>query len=368
MHRDYRQRARVALAALFVALLGAGAFASPAQASEQQAKPTPGIIDWNIQDPPRPTTGMVKTPASKLKAVNKAATPSHLGKAEPKAGTITTLAACGTPPCYNYVGARQDFTGTLPTSVNGNVRVKKPYLNTVNDSHSLQEFALLNPGTGSTRNIAEIGWTVDPAVCGSLANSPCLFTYHWVLGVPQGYNATATWMQNGSCAFTPGMNLTSDISNTSASSQMNIVVDDASSPAADGLWFYYKNTAGVGCYMGYYPASDWTSQGTSFTSGTRIDTFMEVSSGGTSPTTTPCTDFGSGDPSSVGGTSAGYFGSVTANPMGGAGTSLTGYANPTVTNANIKSWTFATGSTRTFWAGGYGWNAAGTGQGVKGGC
>lgn len=286
-------------------------------------------------------------------------------KKVPTTGGVSALRTSCASPCYLYEGGRQDFTApNRATSVAMNLRVKNPYVDFTNDAfHSLQETAVIN-GSGSTRDIVEVGWTKDSAVCGSSVD-PCLFTYAWLNGVGQGYNAAGGFVDNGTCALNAGDSLAFDVSNVAASSQWGIVWDGPSSPANDGWWISYTNNAGVGCYVGYYPQTIWSSAGKTFVDANRVENFLEIAA----KRTEPCSDFGSGDAASVGTPASASATSVTILPVGTAGTSLTLYSTPTVTNPLIKSVQYSSASTtRSIYFGGRGWNSAGTGGGTKGSC
>jgi hypothetical protein len=341
---------RKAAAVLVAAILAATAVSSPAHAAPGAVTPDgkPFTVGAKTVKPGWGDAG--------VKALKKV----------PARGGVTTQArtSCTSAPCYLWQGAYQNFTSPdLITIVGANVRVKKPYLEPTNDAyHSLQE-STIQQGSGSTRDIIEVGWTVDPALNGGSLD-PFLFTFAWVNGTPLGYNTSGGFVDNGSCSLNAGSSLAYDISNATPNSTWTIQWDGPSSPAADGWWIAYKDqTAGVNCYVGYWPQSLWSNAGKTFTSGTHQDNFTEIAA----KRTEPCSDFGSGDPVATGQPAAAGFTSVTAT-AGSAATSLTGYTTPSVTNAVILGQAFIGTSVRSFLVGGRGWNAAGTGGGTKGSC
>jgi hypothetical protein len=174
MARKIKARA-VSLLALLVMLLGGAVAvaASPAAAAPvAPAAPAPVIP---------PTGGIQLDTAHPTRAVK-------APKGNPDAISAKAFVSCGAYPasCYSYAGKSQNYSATPSEGGVINLPITKPTL-LPTDYHSLTEFTV---GTADGQQLVEIGTTVDLLVCGSAANTPCLFTFTWRNGVPNpaGYN------------------------------------------------------------------------------------------------------------------------------------------------------------------------------------
>lgn len=188
-------------------------------------------------------------------------------------GHVTTFAC----PCY-YYGQAQTTVASSTTSA-GNFTVWKPTL-TGGDFHSLGELAVAN---STQTDVVEVGWTVDAGVCGSIANSPCLFVYHWIGGVAQCYNGCG-WVDNAANT-TLNAGSTLNFSNgTSTPITLRLGIDHSATAcgaSAAGWWVRAYYSTGTSAYIGCYPDSRWSG---GFTSYTRLLGFGEVAANSTSPT------------------------------------------------------------------------------------
>ena len=103
------------------------------------------------------------------------------------------------------------------------------------DYHSLAEMAVQS---ADTRQIVEVGWTVDREVNGD--DNPHLFVYHWVDGAGTCYNGCG-WVQASPTRF-PGMRLAYD----GTAFQYMIQYREGN------WWIGY-----LGEWIGYFPGSLW---------------------------------------------------------------------------------------------------------------
>jgi hypothetical protein len=199
---------------------------------------------------------------------------------------FSTLATC-TGGCYYYnTGSQSWSSGTLPTGVFANYSVGtsgSPALAT-SDNHTLAEAAAIKT-VGGKRQIVEIGWNIDRTVNGD--TNPHLFGFWWKNGVGQCYNGCGFVPVSGA-AYSLGQTLTGG-----ASLQLGIQYTQGN------WWLWVKNiSTGTGGWIGYYPASLWTS---STPSGPAVTTFTDIDNGqvfgeisaNSTPASTVCTDMGS---------------------------------------------------------------------------
>lgn len=200
-----------------------------------------------------------------------------------------------------YSGAKQTITTTgFGLSA---MTVDLPTLDITNDFHSLAELALSNGN-----NTVEVGWDVDPLVCGALS-PPCLWAGMWKNGVFQGYNTNAVPV----AGCTPCLN-TSLSGAIGTTKQFGIQYVTNANPALNAWFVSYNNSFQAG-----FLASNWTSP--TFTGGTLNQAFGELASGAT-PYTDSCSNIGSnvqptGSPSFLGAKLNGW------SNVGGAAVSLT---------------------------------------------
>lgn len=119
------------------------------------------------------------------------------------------------------------------------------------DHHTLAEIAV---ESADTRQIVEVGWTVDRLTNGD--DFPHLFVYHWVDGAGNCYNGCG-WVQVSATRF-PGMQVAYD--GTAAQYMIQY--------RQGNWWIGYQ-----GEWIGYFPGSLW--RGT-FTSSGLIQWFGEL--------------------------------------------------------------------------------------------
>lgn len=247
-------------------------------------------------------------------------------------------------PYFFYAGASQYLAvGESANYYAVNLHVELPYMDTTNDSHTLGENAVQSRDQQQT---VEIGWTHDPIVCG-VGNSPCLFSGSWKNHVFLGYGT-------GFVDYAPTTVDVGDILPTGTPKRF--------------LWQYSGGVwwaAYDGQWVGYYPGTIWTNAPNSvtFDKGGVFQGFYEVA---TKPSgdAFPCTDMGNGKlGSDVSGTSA------------RSGTNALGGTLPGAIANNFSGFSFGGGvydhntvSVQTTRAGGFGYNAAGTGTGTLGSC
>lgn len=306
-------------------LLAATLAGAPAQAASHPPKPSPND---------RPTVAKM-APKGK---------PGKLTRALSPAGKL--LAG----PFYHYVGGRQLIAAPGYAGITANFWVGNPGIHTGSapqdggGTHSLAEIAV---ESADQQQSVEVGWIKDPGICAADPTNPCLFVGAWVNNVFQGYNG-------GFVDYAP--------STLDAGDSLASYVGTA--PALEiqyfsGAWW----VEAAGQWVGYFPGTLWSGVSPGFTAGRMFQLFGEVAS--TETDGKPCSDMGTGDQGSSGGsgTSVARISSATYIGSGGVLPSLTYFRSPT-----IAGYTNVTPSTRSFWYGGPGYNGAGTGVGTKGSC
>jgi hypothetical protein len=240
----------------------------------------------------------------------------------------TMMTACGSP-CYSYAIKRQHYPATPADGVAINATIYKPTKLTT-DPHTLWEITV---ESDDDQQIVEVGWTVDTLVCGSVANSPCLFTFAWVNGVAKCYNGCDFVPAIGCAPYCMGSPVTSLVGTTKGFAIQHI----------SGAWW----VAFDGVWRGAWPDSVWTgaTPAATFTQSQYTQSFGEVAAGN-DPTQT---DMGNGVlavSTSLGALASGY---QLVNSTGTASWAST------VTTAADR-WTVTDVSTTSFRYGGPGGN------------
>lgn len=263
--------------------LVAGGLVASNPASAAKPSPDPALAPVHLAVPhafkgapqKAPTTGQVAAAARhKLPVAN-----------PPKIHPNTACASLPTD-CFTYVGYRN-----TPAAAEGAVAqgldIENPGLD--GDDHSLAEAAVQS---SDSKQIVEAGWTKDTAVCGQ-STGPCLFVFHWVNGVPKGYNNTAgsgfaqcSAANCGAGFHTAGEALTASVGLFKA---FGIQYDSAS----NAWWISYD-----GNWVGYYPATLWSgaSPAVTFTSFGFYQSFGEIAS----QKSVACAKMGDGTKGSLG--------------------------------------------------------------------
>jgi hypothetical protein len=333
-----RNLARLVTAALAVSLLSV----SPAQAVA-------------------PSPGPKAVPATSAKGTVLKGVKAPKGMPARK-GDVSTriITPCAGGACYDYSGGGQDLADP-GTGLHASLTISNAYLarstnNTMgqNDPHTVMEVAARNPATtAGQENIAEIGWNVNPNSCGG-SSTACLFVYHWIDGVGQGYGTNFTDLsgQPGYSPIGPGDSLSAHVGQTRQFGMTYLT--NAQSTNREGWWAYFNSL-----YVGYYPIANWTGAGETFTETDRVEAFAEVLSGNVET----CSDMGSG-------AMAGTAPSSNINSYNVFGTTDTVDLNGLVTtpaNPHYGRTTVGTPVT-TVRVGGYGYDSDGDGAGSVGSC
>lgn len=211
--------------------------------------------------PVAPSVTAPGTPAAGSLSSSK---PAGVHAAKGKRGGFSALTtACGSP-CYSYAG--QDQTVTAADGFAINATIEKPALLS-SDYHSLWEGLVQN--TSGTQ-LVEVGWTVDLAVCGSAANTPCSFTFAWVNGVPLCYNGCGFTPAVGCAPYCMGSSLAGLVGTTKG---FNIQHLGGANP---GWWIAFD-----GVWRGAWLDTVWTgaTPPATFVTADRIQSFGEVAAG-----------------------------------------------------------------------------------------
>lgn len=214
-------------------------------------------------------------------------------------GKSKAFAPCSPPACFFYSTTYMSLGG-VADGMFANCHIYDTYINYTSgpDDHSLCELAVSDVGSGS-RNVVEVGSTVDPGVCGAAA-TPCMFVFWWKAGVPQCYNG---------CGFVPYTPTCSVSANYCAGESLNAL--DVTAGVGDPYRFGIQHSSGAwwiafdGKWIGSYPDTLWTAApSVTFTSAKVFQGFYELAS----QDTLPCGDMGNGNPASS--TSAARIGSA----------------------------------------------------------
>jgi len=191
------------------------------------------------------------------------------------------LTSCAPAACYYYNTGSQGFSsGTYPDGIFANLSLHNPGLDTSRDYHTLAELAAIKT-VGGTRQIVEVGWNVDQVVNGN--TSTHLFVYHWVNGATSCYNGCG-FVAAGGATYTAGQVL------TGSSIRFGIQY------TSGNWWIWVGTTAGVGSWIGYFPATLWTGAIPAVNTFTNLDNpqvFGEVAAGNM-PDSQVCTRMGDG--------------------------------------------------------------------------
>lgn len=217
---------RPRIAAVLAAALMAAGLVTGAGGSAQATPVAPSVTAPAIPLP-APSALNATKPAGK-----------HAFKGKP-GGVSTMMTACGSP-CFSFAGERQHYPATPADGVAANATIVKPAL-LASDFHSLWE---ITAETDDDQQIVEVGLTVDLTVCGSVANTPCLFTFAWVNGVAKCYNGCGFIPAVGCAPYCMGSPIPALIGTTKGFAIQHI----------SGAWW----VAFDGAWRGAWPDSVWT--------------------------------------------------------------------------------------------------------------
>lgn len=355
-----RNRIVAGLAALTVVLGGILAVSNPATAEPPPAKPGMTVVEV----PAYPgVEGSVKTYIQVSTPVLEAAkngTPKRLPEGQPAKGLppapqppvanavelASRMMVTCTPGCRHYGRISETSDADPAYGLSVDITTGKPFTQS-GANHSLGEVAVQS---ADQQDIVEIGWIVNTARRAD--GNPTLFAYHWIDGVPQGY-------ETGFVDYAPNpVNLVAGLPKPV---NKNFTVSSTSTHfwvGYDGSWVAYLDKTRFGADE-FGLASDQVALG---------QAFFEVYADGAGEEH-PCDDMGTGwdsDPF-VSGTASvfnfAWIGSVTAvNVTGGIAT------NPGGITGDSNAYHFATTSANSGRGSGPGWNAAGTAPGTKDAC
>jgi uncharacterized protein (TIGR03382 family) len=223
--------------------------AASAEPSGRAISCKPGV-DWVL--PPAPSNARTDTFPELPRPCPTGQVPVSSGRAGPKGspGKRSEVTSADGGVSYHYAGVYQfvPASGALGASVQWG-----QYQPTVlsADSHSLAEISV---ETSDSKQIAEVGWTVDPEYAGDTL--PHLFVFHWVDGKPTCYDGCG-WEQVSQTRY-PGMivTLTRD--------PQQVVFQYMNS----AWWVWYQSE-----WIGFFPVDLWEAD---FASAGLIQWFAEV--------------------------------------------------------------------------------------------
>jgi hypothetical protein len=272
--------------ALAISLLMLGFVPGSAMAASGAVDP---VLPYHQMTPPPVFKSTAKQPAAtagQTRAISQHRLP-------PKPGGMHPMTTCttGGGVCYGYVvGA----ANTPPSGVTGAANamdVEAPTLSwTTGEFHTLQELSVQSTDQQQT---VEIGWNIDHGLYGDTL--PHLFVFHWVNGVPKGYNNTSgsgftqcTTAVCGTGFYTAGQSINSDLGTLK---QFTIQYTPG------GWWTAYN-----GHWVGFFADSEWSSASppVTFTTPGFVEEFGELASNKTIGTS--CSSMGDGTKGSAGAT------------------------------------------------------------------
>jgi hypothetical protein len=271
------------VSALSVASVMNAEAAEPAPAAEPATAKPPALLPWG-ERPSKIRTGPAGASSDSLRAAGLTAAPDtdrpaarNAPKGRVNGAPVTTLAA-EAQYFYNVGTQVADSDG-----YSANVTVARPTLGAA-DYHTLAELAVQS---ADSRQIVEVGWTVDRALNGD--SDPHLFVYHWINGAPACYNGCG-FVPTPGATVKPGATLAAGVSK-----RFGIQFSEGA------WWISFDNE-----FIGHFPETLWTSQGVgSFNRSGLVQIFGEVAAGGEKP----CSQMGNGLPGTD--PAAAVLGSVT---------------------------------------------------------
>jgi hypothetical protein len=288
--------------------------------------------------------GITITPAH---AALSPAGPAAAVKGYPGKTVNSTRSLLGGPYFFYGIARQVLAAGESATSLAANLHVQNTYLDTTNDAHTLGELAVQSH---DSKQIVEVGWNRDDAVCG--AGNTCLFVFRWKDGVPTCYNLCAggAFVEYAAACSVAGTICAGD----NLSPHFNTTKRFQIIHSGSAWWIAYD-----GHWIGYYPDT----VNPTFTSGGLFQVFYEVATKATGDNT-PCTDMGNGRDGATD-LSAARMGSIsmTGTAPGAIANNFTASTQP-----STAVYTATALSATTTRAGGPGYNPAGTGVGTRGSC
>lgn len=230
-------------------------------------------------------TGVALALTAAVQAPVHAAPPAQPGAAADKHGGPPAHDTATVPPGRNqsravppsamvirhYTGGYDDATNTggfAGMKTRDNYRSPDSY-------HNLTELSV-EQKVGDANTI-EIGWGKG-SWCSTSAI--CLFGYHWIAGVPQGYNVGFT--DYAGSALNLGDALAAETAGCASGSAKNERFGIRKLTTGWGLWadlcYGDAGTGSAGQWLGEFAFTRWTSQGSAFTSADRVQVFNETAS------------------------------------------------------------------------------------------
>jgi hypothetical protein len=204
--------------------------------------------------------------------------------------TLTAAGLIGAGPAYaatSYFYAIGEQFGLNADGAAVNITAHSPAVNGAHDgtsSHSVGELAVFS---NDRKNRIEVGWR-KPTV-----SATSVFVYHYVDGVPQGYNLCTDYAANpvnaGSAFPATWVN---DLTNPP---RFQIVHTN------NAWWIALTRTVnGVqeGNWLCNFPDAVWSSAGITWTKVAQVQAYAEVAA--SNGTATPCSDMGNGQNASSG--------------------------------------------------------------------
>ncbi len=207
-------------------------------------------------------------------------------------GPSEDLSAQMAPPSAQVV---RHYTGGYDFATNDGAFAGMKLRDNYKDSASYHNITEMSVEQSAADNIVEIGWGKG-SFCSTSAN--CLFGYHWVNGVPQGYNVG--FQDYAATNLNLGEALAGETAGCASGSTKNERFGIRKLMNGWGLWadlcYGDSGTGSAGQYIGEFPFTRWTSQGTSMTSSDLVQVFNETAVQYTPGSSTddgyPCDDQG----------------------------------------------------------------------------
>jgi hypothetical protein len=298
--------------------------------------------------PPPPKVNAAYTKAHTVKGEKDSKKLKGKPTSKERLSTRTTRVPTGSIERVYSIGYQATPAGT--TGNRSNLRVGGTYLDP-EDGHTLGEISV---ESANEQQAVELGWRIDPS-----SSTPKLFVYHWIDNVPQGYGVN--FVDNAAnTTFNHGTSLTPNKVYTAAIQLFN-----------NNWWLWWEDPGVFGDWVGYFPGSLWTgSLNDPFNEARIVQNFGELATN----VHTPCSDMGhAGILGGAATTTAAYFGTYsiydgTAWVNGSYDPISTVWSGGGTPDTSAYNGALATGSTRTFYYGGPGYNSIGTTPGAANSC
>lgn len=230
----------------------------------------------------------------------------HPVKKTASSTTAKTASSLLITPSYYYATGRKTNTSATFYEADAILTVNNPWVNTAVTDHSIAEIAAIR-GTGSSRQIIEIGWGVNIHADGDLSTR--FWAGYWLNNTWSGYNPAAFVPYSGGSSCGTLNSVLVPLDSNGDWTGANAGTKHMQIQYTNGNWWL----ACGGSWVGYFPASIWSSAtGGALTAVDRVDFFGEVYSDWANPDS----DMGEDGVYPVTATAGAYFSGSRVNETG----------------------------------------------------